>query len=222
MEGSAPTPDALLEHVGFLRALALSLLRNEADADDAVQQALATALEKPPPDPSHLRGWLAAVTRNVALMQYRTRTRRRAREERAARPEGGPSTADISARMEMEQHVVAAMAQLEEPFRTTLILRYYDGLQPKEIGERMDVPAATVRTRLKRGLDKLKGELERRSGGRKSMLAGLLLLAQMPARAANAPWLSNLAGAAAVVLGVLAVGYLTTAQRPDAPTERTA
>jgi len=56
----------------------------------------------------------------------------------------GLSVKEIAQRMEMERHVVDAIASLEEPFKTTLILRFYDDLQPKEIAVRMGVPAATV------------------------------------------------------------------------------
>jgi len=220
---SIPERQVLLEHVGFLRAIALGVLRNEADADDAVQQTLATALQKPPADDSNLRGWLATVVRNFARMQLRSRSRRRAREESVAKREGAPSTARIAQRMEMERHVVDAIASLDEPFRTTLILRFYDDLQPKEIAARMGVPAATVRTRLKRGLDKLRAQLEEKNGGnRKATFAGLLLLAQLPARATPLRWLP-VASVATIVIGVVSIAVMIAdlAEGPGEPSQRT-
>jgi len=220
---SHPSPDALLEHVGFLRSIALGLLRNEADAEDVVQQTLVAALEKPPQDGSNLKGWLGTVARNFALMQFRRRKRQREREARVAKPDGAPSGERITERLEMERRVVDAVASLEEPFRTMVILRYYDGLQPKEIAERLGIPAATVRTRLKRGLDRMRGDLEERSGGRRSMLAGLLLLAQLPAQAAS-PWPVRLvaaAGVAALVVTVVTVAWLLDVSRPEPPARRT-
>ena len=205
---SVPERQVLLEHVGFLRAIALGVLHNEADADDVVQQTLTAAIEKPPHDPSNLRGWLATVARNFARMHYRGRKRRHAREERVARAEGVPGTAQIAERMEMERHVVEAIATLDEPFRATLVLRYYDDLQPKEIAERMGIPAGTVRTRLKRGLSKLRERLERDcEGDRRLMCAGLLLLAQMPVPL-PAPLTRRIAPAVGV--GALLVGVVLT------------
>jgi len=205
---SIPERQVLLEHVGFLRAIALGVLHNEADADDVVQQTLAVALEKPPRDATNLRGWLATVARNVARMQYRSRKRREAREERVARAEGTAATFEIAERMEMERRVVEAIATLKEPFRTTLVLRYYDDLQPKQIAERMGVPAATVRTRLKRGLTKLRERLERDSDSdRKTMYAGLLLLAQMP-KPRGAGGLVRVGAAALVLVGVALTVWL--------------
>jgi len=174
-----PERQALMEHVGFLRALALSLLQNEADADDVVQQTLATAMERPPAAKGNLRAWLATVTRNFALLTHRRRKRARERELKAARPESTPSPAEIAARLELERKVVDAVAELEEPYRTTVILRFYDGLQPTEISRRTGVPASTVRVRLKRGLDRLRARLEERTD-RKRLVVGLVLLAQLP------------------------------------------
>ncbi|MHC4939894.1 MAG: sigma-70 family RNA polymerase sigma factor [Planctomycetota bacterium] len=214
---SNPNPEALLEHVGFLRAIALGMLRNEADAEDVVQQTLVAAMEKPPADDRNLKGWLAAVARNFALMQFRSRKRRREREAKMARAEGGPSAAQIAERMEMERRVVDAVAALDEPFKTTLILRYYDNMTPKQIAAHLGIPDATVRTRLKRGHDKLRRDLEKRSGGRQPMLAGLLLLAQLPAQAS--PWPARmvaLSGVAAVLVGIVAVGWLVRERQPVA------
>ncbi|MHC4956561.1 MAG: sigma-70 family RNA polymerase sigma factor, partial [Planctomycetota bacterium] len=214
----------LLEHVGFLRAIALGVLRNEADADDVVQQTLATAIQKPPAEDTNLRGWLATVAKNFARMQLRGRSRRVAREAAVARTEGTPSTAQIAQRMEMERHVVDAISTLDEPFRTTLILRYYDDMQPKEIAQRTGVPAATVRTRIKRGLDKLRADLEKKCGGnKKAMYAGLLLLAQLPARAAATMSLAPAAGVAAVILGILGIAWLAApdSERSASRTEPT-
>jgi len=219
---SNPNPEALLEHVGFLRAIALGLLRNEADAEDVVQQTLVAAMEKQPADDRNLKGWLGAVARNFALMHFRSGKRRHEREAKVARAEGGPSTVEITARLEMEKRVVDAVATLEEPFRTTLILRYYDNMSPKQIAAHLGIPDATVRTRLKRGLDKMRGDLEKRSGGRRPMLAGLLLLAQLPSQAAS-PWPARLVGVggiAAVFVGIVAVGWLVQQERTQPRPER--
>jgi hypothetical protein len=96
--------------------------------------------------------------------------------------------------------VVDAVAELEEPYRTTLILRFYDGLAPTEIARHLGVPASTVRVRLKRGLDRLRVRLEERTE-RRALAVGLLLLAQLPEPSARqAP--VRLAAAAAVVVTI--------------------
>src|SRR5688572_11481825 len=82
----APTIDArgLLEHAGWIRALARKLVLDEQRADDLVQQAWLAALEKPPATGAPIRAWLARVVRNVAWKERRSATRREERERIAA------------------------------------------------------------------------------------------------------------------------------------------
>jgi hypothetical protein len=54
---------------------------------------------------------------------------------------------------------------LEEPYQEAVLLRYYEGLSPKEIAARTSAPIATVRSRLQRALDQLRSRLDRESGG---------------------------------------------------------
>lgn len=77
--------DALLIHGPFLRGLARSLLADDAQADDLVQETYLTALEKPPRERAGLRSWLATVTRNLARERGRRSGRIRAWEQAAAR-----------------------------------------------------------------------------------------------------------------------------------------
>ena len=99
--------------------------------------------------------------RNLAVDRGKAAARRGARERVAGRErnEGGADGADVVERAEVHRRVTTAVMSLEEPFRTAVLLRYYDGLTPAEIGARLGVPAATVRSRLTRGLDRLRGRL---------------------------------------------------------------
>ena len=72
-----------------------------------------------------------------------------------------PTPAEIASRLELERRVVDAVAELDEPYRSTLILHFYDGLKPVEIARHLGIPDATVRVRLKRALEKVPGYNER-------------------------------------------------------------
>src|SRR5687768_3275402 len=68
---SAPPPsrpvddERLLEQTAWIRALARSLVADAHLAEDLAQDACVAALERPPADAGNLRGWLAAVVRNL-------------------------------------------------------------------------------------------------------------------------------------------------------------
>ena len=109
--------EALLLHVGWVRALASALVRDAAEADDLTQDVLATALERGPRDPGApavMRGWLRRVLGNRASERRREGERRSRREARVARAEDTPSELDTATRLATQRHVVAAVEALEE------------------------------------------------------------------------------------------------------------
>ncbi|MDH3593015.1 MAG: sigma-70 family RNA polymerase sigma factor, partial [Planctomycetota bacterium] len=166
-----PDPDALLAQEAFLRAIARPLVEDESQVDDVVQETWLKALEKPPRRRASLRSWLATVARNVALKTRRARTRRDRRERAAARPERD----DIVMRVEGHQGIVDAVLGLAEPYRTMVLLRYYDRLTSDEIGARFGVTGAAVRKRLKRALVLLREALDERHGGNRRAWSVMLL-----------------------------------------------
>ncbi|NOT31430.1 MAG: hypothetical protein HOP15_13365 [Planctomycetes bacterium] len=90
------------------------------------------------------------------------------------RAEAIPSTADILAREEARARVVEAVLALEEPLRTTLVLRFLEDLPPRVVAARMHVPVETVRTRTRRGLELLRANLDHSFGAREHWLAALV------------------------------------------------
>ena len=168
MTASPIAHDELLQQMGWVQALARSLVRDPNVADDVAQEAFFTALERPPRTAhsgASLRAWLAAVTRTLARQSVRSETRRRGREERAARPEAAPTDGDVVERGEVQRDLVAAVLELPEPYRSTVLHRYLDGLSGPEIAERAGVGHAAVRQRLSRGLKQLRERLDERHGG---------------------------------------------------------
>jgi RNA polymerase sigma factor (sigma-70 family) len=161
----AAAPESLLAQTEWMRRLARSLVRDDAQADDLVQDAMAAALRSPPRDPLALPAWLATSIKNGARQLWRGEGRRAVREEAASRPEPQPSAAEVVARAEEHGLVVRAVLALEEPYRTTLLLRFYDDLPPREVAKRTDVPVETARARVRRGVDQLRSKLDAAHGG---------------------------------------------------------
>jgi RNA polymerase sigma-70 factor (ECF subfamily) len=171
-----PTAEALLAHADWVRALARTLVRDPGLADDLAQSSWLDALQHPPRDARNLRGWLAQIVRNAARQQARSTQRREARERTASRPEALPDTADLVAEAERQREVIAHVLALAEPYRSTLLLRFFRGLAPAQIAEHQGVPLATVRTRLQRALAQLRVRLDREYGERAHWCAALLPL----------------------------------------------
>ncbi len=165
MNDDSLPPVALLEHAGFVRSLASNLLRDDADADDAAQETLARALERPPRPGPGVRGWLAAVLRNVVRMRMRSGSRRARRERATARGESTPAADDAVARQEVLRAVVAAVRGLDAPHREVVMLRHYEDLPPRAIAARLGLPLATVKGRLRRAHERLRERLDERRGG---------------------------------------------------------
>ncbi len=154
----------LLNQTSWAARLAQSLVGPE-DAEDLLQEAWVQTLTHPP---QHViespRAWLATILHRGASKERRSAGRRADRERRAAREEAQPSTHTLRAREEDRRILVKAVLNLPDDLREPLILRYFDGLSPSAIAERLHMPASTVRSRLKRGLSTLREQLERERG----------------------------------------------------------
>ena len=159
--GLAGLDEALERHADFVRGLARRLVTDPGRADDLEQQTWMAMLRAQPTRGHGLRGWLATVTRRFAARMHREDSRRRSRETVAARPEQTESACDILQHEAAIRRVVDTVFGLDEPYRSTLVMRFYEDLTPQQIAERTGVPDATVRTRLKRGLDQVRRRLDR-------------------------------------------------------------
>jgi RNA polymerase sigma-70 factor (ECF subfamily) len=168
---------ALLRETAGLRRLALALTHKPEAADDVVQHTLTAALEQRPSAAKPLGPWLARVARNWIAKSNRTHRRRTDIEARAAGHDALPSTQDLVIRAELHRELVAVVLALDERQRDVILLRYLEGLAPREIAAQLEVPLRTVNTRLARGLARLRSELDRR-GGRERWLKAFMLLAR--------------------------------------------
>jgi len=178
--------ESLLAHADWLRALARRLVASDDLAGDVEQETWLAALEHPPRDASSPRQWLGGVLRNIVKQQRRGERARSAREASVARPEavaGGDEAVD---RAQSLRALIEAVLELEEPYRSTLLLRYQDGLSAEAIAVRHGVPASTVRNRLSRGIAHLRERLERRHGRAWSALLVPLCSFESSAAAAGA------------------------------------
>jgi RNA polymerase sigma factor (sigma-70 family) len=201
--------EQLLAEHRWVHRLARSLVGDADDADDLVQETWLAAVRRPPAAGAPARPWLATVARNEAATFGLARRRRKAREaeaERARDPAEVPE--DLVASFQVQRVLAELVEGLAEPFRRTLLLRYYGGHSAAEIATMLGVPAGTVRWRLKRALDELRGMLDERTGGKRAVwMAALAPVAgaeRTPGVEASPRWVAA-AGATLAAVGLVAI-----------------
>lgn len=158
---------AVEDHRDVVFRIALTYLRDRADADDVAQDVFLKLLKSDAQFESweHLRRWLIRVTINECKSLFRKPWRR---------VEDIENLADsLSTAQEETKAVLSDVMRLPERFRVPIMLYYYLGFSTSEIAELLHVPAATVRTRLARGRSKLKFILEEGDREIQSNQAGL-------------------------------------------------
>ncbi len=215
-----PDLDRLVAEAAWVRKLALAVARDAHAADDLAQDAWVAALARPPRGEDR-RGWFARVLRNLERLRARGDSNRGARERHVARRETDEDPTLALERLEMQEALLRCVRALAEPYRTTVVLRWFEGLDPAEVGRRTNVPLRTVHTRTTRALALLREALDRRSGGDRSrwMAAWLPLLSLRPAGSGLVPWI--LAMNVKLKIGLaLAAGLLlfVAIRRPNTPT----
>lgn len=185
-EPADPTRELLLEHVAWMRALARSLVSDAHAAEDLAQDVAVAALEDGPADASRWKAWIRSAMAHRAADRSRARRNALARERERARPEALPDTGELLERVETQRRIAGHLLALGEPYRTTLLLRFFEGLAPRDIAARTGTELATVKSRLHRGLELLRARLDRESrGDRRAWVAALAPLCH---ESTHAPW----------------------------------
>lgn len=137
-------------HTASMHRLAGSILRNEADIGDAVQESILKAYTNLAKlkDNEMFKSWLFKTLVNecnAILKKKRKTISLETVEELHSKNE------DFLDR----HHVLAAIGRLEEELKTVVILHYYEGFQVKEISSIAGIPEGTVKSRLSRARKKL-------------------------------------------------------------------
>ena len=158
----------MLAETRWLHGLARQLVACDHTAADLVQDTLSTAWRRPPAGAGPVRAWL----RTVLLRNWRDKHRRRDRRRRhehaqaSAHEAFAPDPADVVHKAESQRALVAAVLALAEPFRTCVLLRFFDNLPPRVIAARTGVTVSTVNSRLQRALAMLRRHFAERHGER--------------------------------------------------------
>lgn len=145
---------ALLDQYGeHILRLAYSYLHNQSDAEDILQDTLIQYLRTSPTleSPAHEKAWLLRVAGNLSKNLLRAQGYRQADQLEETL---------VAQEREDLSYVWEAVKALPVPYRETIHLYYYEGYSTAQIARILDQKESTVRSRLKRGREKLKPLLE--------------------------------------------------------------
>ena len=148
---------------GIAYGLAYRILRDEALAEDAVQEAFLGLWRSAGsflPERAKASTWILTLVHRRAVDLVRREERRRA-EPLDDAPEAATESAEDSAWLRFErERVQEAMAQLPDQQREAIELAYYGGFTQSELAERLGQPLGTIKSRMFSGLSRLRELLD--------------------------------------------------------------
>ena len=160
--GSAVDVRTLIDaHYESLYRYAYRLSGKATDAEDLTQETFGKVIPRLSQlrEPDRAKAWLFRILRNAYL--HRVRDERRGSfvpldsvADLAAEDSPAATTPDVD-----PATVQAALNELDETFRTPLILFYFEEFSYRDIAEQMDLPIGTVMSRLARAKTYLRAKL---------------------------------------------------------------
>lgn len=162
----------MIPHLDSLYNFALRLTTDPIDAEDLVQETIVKAFrffnsyEKG----TNAKAWLFRILKNSYINIYRKKSKQPHQVDydevstyyETVRSEQSDTTdmEDIMYRDMLDDQVTRALQQLPEDFRTVVLLCDVEGFTYEEIANMLDVPIGTIRSRLHRGRNLLRVELQ--------------------------------------------------------------
>lgn len=146
-------------HYEALYRYAFRLSGSSSDAEDLTQETFGKALARLPQlrEPDRAKAWLFRILRNLYLHKVRDQKRHRVVPLDAVGDLPGRSADEMPeidpAKLQL------ALNELDETFRTPIILFYFEDFSYRDIAEQMELPIGTVMSRLARGKAYLRSRL---------------------------------------------------------------
>jgi len=162
-------------YTNLVYSVARRRLLNDPAAEEAAQTVfirLAQAAPKLRGD-AELVAWLHRTTVHVSIDLWRSESRRRAREEKAAAMRNDVDENVLWA--EMAPELDEALNELTDTERQTILLRFFDGKTMRELGAAIGVSEDAAKMRVSRALDRLRGKLSTRGFACSPLALGKIL-----------------------------------------------
>ena len=133
--------------------IAYAILENEADAEDAVCNAILSGYEHLTQlkNSNKFKSWMITITKNEAL---------KLRRKRMELPGDENVQRMLPPVQDSHNELWDIVQTLKEEYRIVVVLFYYNNLSLRDISTVLDIPVGTVKSRLNRGREILKEALD--------------------------------------------------------------
>ena len=149
-----------------LFGIALRILNDRKEAEDALQDVYLTLwrrADRYDPEKASPISWLATFARNRAVDRLRTGKVRGGAvpvKEATEIPDGAPRADALLEDAEQKARIHHCLGKLEEPAQSSIRTAFFEGRTYAELAEASGEPLGTMKSRIRRGLAKLKACLE--------------------------------------------------------------
>jgi len=171
------------QYKALIFSTVFKVLNHYEDTEDVVNEVLTTIWKKAETFKSRkgsLVTWICTTSRNRAIDRVRSVQRRCALYDRfeekveAEIPEKRSSGRDELYRSDARNVLQSAVVSLTDEQRQVIELAYFEGLTQKQIANRIHSPLGTVKARIRRGVERLRGSLSEKLRGESDLLISSL------------------------------------------------
>jgi RNA polymerase sigma-70 factor, ECF subfamily len=154
-------------HASLLFALIVRILRDPAEAEDALQDVFIRVWQRAEtynPVFGTPAAWLVRIARNRAIDRLRRRAASPATEPAAAIvhdvEDGAPGPEKVAMTGQQRRAIKGALTLLAPDQRQLIESAFFEGYTQTELAERFGLPLGTVKTRIRRGMQTLRDQLQ--------------------------------------------------------------
>lgn len=135
--------------------LALSIVKNEFDAGEVISEAIYRAYKNLDTlkNERSFKSWILRIVHNTAVEMIRRNSKDLPISEAMEIPDGKEG---YETEIDTKLTLSSAVASLKQPYRTTVVLYYYEDLSASKIAQIMGTNAVTVKKRLSRARNMLR------------------------------------------------------------------
>lgn len=147
----------LKEEKDKLYKMAFIYMKNEHDALEVIQQIVLEVIESIHQlrNPAYFSTWATRICINVSLKELRNNKKIITMEDYSI-----PDVVEVSGSVEEKLDLAAVLYELDDKYRSVLVLRFYHDYTVSQIADILECPEGTVKTNLHRGLALLKTKMK--------------------------------------------------------------